>query len=203
MNKLTTIKTIKKAAPLALLAVVMSGSAFAGPGNGKGDRPKGPKLSIDVYNDCTANGTSLDITTTVTPSGSELGDGGAQIQTPIAYAALKEDVCEENKGGKLKCSQGFVPKGQGDDIDDLMDYSGPLTWTKSIDVCALDSSLTAGTVVNAEVSVPVDYDSDVTTTWVSRCDDDPSTNCYDSATGEYYVCEKYDESIVNLETSCQ
>jgi hypothetical protein len=53
MNKLTTINTIKKAAPLALLAVVMSGSAFAGPGKGQGPKDKGDgQASIDVYTVC-------------------------------------------------------------------------------------------------------------------------------------------------------
>lgn len=53
MNKLTTISTIKKAAPLALLAVVMSGSAFAGPGKGQGPKDKGDgQASIDVYTVC-------------------------------------------------------------------------------------------------------------------------------------------------------
>ena len=54
MNKLTTINTIKKAAPLALLAVVMSGSAFAGNGNGKGKGPRvqGAKLSVAVNTTC-------------------------------------------------------------------------------------------------------------------------------------------------------
>ena len=53
MNKLTTISTIKKAAPLALLAVVLSGSAFAGPGKGKGPKDKGDgQASIDVYTLC-------------------------------------------------------------------------------------------------------------------------------------------------------
>jgi hypothetical protein len=198
MNKLTTISTIKKAAPLALLAVVMSGSAFAGP---KGERPAKGKLSIDVYNACTASGTSLHITTTATPSDSKRADGGAEVQTPTAYAAFKGEVCEENKGGKLKCSTGFVPAGQGDAIDDYMDMAGDLTWTKSIDLCALDSSLTAGTAVNAEISVPVKYDGDITTTWVSSCDDDPATYCTD-ADGYPYVCEKYDESIVEVKASC-
>ena len=53
MNKLTTINTITKAAPLALLAVVMSGSAFAGkndnPGKGKKGEPQG---SLDVVVTC-------------------------------------------------------------------------------------------------------------------------------------------------------
>ena len=59
MNKLTTINTIIKAAPLALLAVVLSGSAFAGPGNGKkpGPRPDGtPKASISFTTECRFNG---------------------------------------------------------------------------------------------------------------------------------------------------
>ena len=206
MNKLTTINTIKKAAPLALLAVVMSGSAFAGP---KGERPTGPKLSIDVYNECTASGTSLSITTTVTPSDSKKSDGNATINNPIADPAFKGDECRTNpKNGKQICKSAFVPSGQTTTL--YMSSSDPLTYTTmaAIDLCAIKSSLTTGDVVNAEVSVAVDYDTDnepgvdVTTTWVSQCDDDPSTNCYDESTGEYYVCEKYDESIVKVDASC-
>jgi hypothetical protein len=192
------LTTIKKTVPLALIAVALSSTAFAGP---KGDRPAKAKLSINVYNACTANGTSLDITTTVTPSDSGRTDGGAEVKTPTAYAALKGEVCTVNKGGKEKCSQGFVPAGQGDAIDDFMDMSGDLTWTKSINLCELDPTLTAGTAVNAEISVPVDYDGDITTTWVSSCDDDPITMCEDIY-GNEYVCEDSDESIVEIEASC-
>ena len=190
------LTTIKKTAPLALLAVIISASAFAGP---QGDRPSKKKLSIDVYNDCSARGTYLDITTEVTPSGSQLGDGGAEIQTPEAGAAFKGEVCRTNPRGRENCSAGFVPAG----APELMDFAGsdPLTWTASIDLCALDSTLTAGTAVNAEVSVPVKYDEDVTTTWVSQCDDDPDTFCVDDD-GYPYVCEEFDESIVEVAVSC-
>ncbi len=207
MNKLTTINTIKKAAPLALLAVVMSGSAFAGP---KGERPKGPKLSIDVYNACTAEGTSLNITTTVTPSDSKQSDGNASINNPVADPAFKGEICDTNKGGKQRCSQGFVPSGQTTTL--YWSGSDPLAYStvESIDLCALKPGLTKGDVVNAEVSVAVDYDTDndgyadTTTTWVSACDDNPATHCgeYDE-NGEPIVCEKWDESIVKLTASCQ
>ncbi len=135
----------------------------------------------------------------MTPSGSKSGDGGAEIQTPSADAAFKGEVCRTNPRGKENCSAGFVPAG----APELMDFAGadPLTWTASIDLCALDPTLTAGTIINAEVSVPVKYDDDVTTTWISQCDDDPDTYCID-ADGEPYVCEEFDESIVEVEASC-
>lgn len=170
MNKLTTVKTITKAAPLALLAIVISGSASAGPPVGDPGSPKGEKLTIDVENHCVPNGRFLDVTTTVTPSDSKKGDGGAEIKTPTADAMFKSKLCEANKGGKQKCSVDFVPVGadhQG------MHYAGAWIWTKSIDLCATkdDETISRETPVDASISVPIDYDDHSTTTWVSRCDD--------------------------------
>jgi hypothetical protein len=92
MNKLTTINTIKKAAPLALLAVVLSGSAFAGPG--KKDRPKGPKLSLDVYTLCKLNADDyqdpfIEVTTTISDTSGDNGNDGMVILSQKAYAATK------------------------------------------------------------------------------------------------------------------
>ena len=195
MNKLTTIKTIKKAAPLALLAVVMSGSALAGP---KGDRPKGPKFSIDVENFCEVNednGRYLDVTTTVTPSGSQPGDGGGEVGTPKADAAFKGEVCETNKGGKEKCSQDFIPAGDAQYM-----YLSDGNWVKSIDLCATKpgETLSKGTAINALISVPVKVDGKVQATWVSRCDDlDIYPDDYAWVNGEYV--DDNDQSNVNLE----
>ena len=96
MNKLTTVKTITKAAPLALLAIVISGSASAGPPVGDPGSPKGEKLTIDVENHCVPNGRFLDVTTTVTPSDSKKGDGGAEIKTPTANCVRQIRVASKN-----------------------------------------------------------------------------------------------------------
>ncbi|HSN52665.1 MAG TPA: hypothetical protein VLS87_09050 [Woeseiaceae bacterium] len=166
MNKLTTMNTIKKSAPLALLAVVMSGSAFAGP-NGDPGRPKGEKLSIDVENECVLNGTTLEIYTTVTPSGSKLGDGGGVIQAPSATAAFKAEVCEPNASGKKwTCTTEFQAAGS----DYLMAGSQP-SYSTSIDLCLENPYLSAETAVSAFISVPVKYADESTTTWTSSCDD--------------------------------
>ena len=172
MNKLTTISTIKKAAPLALLAVVMSGSALAGP---KGERPKGPKLSIDVENECVLEGTSLFIYTTVTPSDSQVGDGGGAIGQPLAVAAFKVPECKFNKNGKeVGCSAEFQPTGKSYP----MAGSAP-SFNTEIKLCEENPYLGDESVVNAFISVPVHYDPDGNpdsgdeseTTWTSRCDD--------------------------------
>jgi hypothetical protein len=172
MNKLTTINTIKKAAPLALLAVVMSGSAFAGP---KGERPAKSKLSINVENECVLDGTDLKIYTTVTPSGSKLSDPGDILQ-PSAVAAFKVPECEFNPSGKKQtCTTEFQPAGD----DYPMTGSQPDFYTK-IDLCKENPQLVYESAVNAFISVPVLYDDpdgdpnsgdEVKTTWTSSCDD--------------------------------
>ena len=178
MNKLTMIKAMNTAASLALLAVLASGSAFAGPPAGDPGRPKGAKLSIEVENHCVPNGRFLDVKTTVMPSDSKKGDGGGEITTPTADAMFKGQVCETNKGGKEKCSADFVPVGAN---DQHMYYAASWIWTKSIDLCAMKDgeTISQGTTVNALISVPVDYDDGSTTTWVSRCDDIDQYQDYD------------------------
>jgi hypothetical protein len=193
MNKLTTISTIKKAAPLALLAVVMSGSAFAGP---KGERPSGPKYSIDVENECSVNGAYLDIKTTVTPSGSKPGDGGGDVGQPTADAAFKGEICETNKGGKEKCSQGFLPVGNAQDMFG--------SYMASINLCATKESgaiISKGTAVNAFVNVPVELeDGTVQATWVSNCDDiaKPEDFQWVEVDGNWVYMDVVDQSDVKV-----
>jgi hypothetical protein len=172
MNKLTTINTIKKAAPLALLAVVMSGSAFAGP---KGDRPAKAKLSIDVENECVLEGTDLKIYTTVKPSGSKLSDPGDILQ-PVAVSAFKVPDCTFNPSGKKQtCSNKFQPAGD----DYTMTGSQPDFYTK-IELCKENPQLVYESAVNAFITVPVLYDDpdgelgtgdEVITELTSSCDD--------------------------------
>jgi hypothetical protein len=204
MNKLTTINTIKKAAPLALLAVVMSGSAFAGP---NGSRPTGPKLSIDVDNYCyfDANPRYLVIETTVTPSGSQVGDNGGVFGTPMAQAAFRDEDCKFTPQGKEVCkSAGFVAVGAPKPMDeeDPFDWSSapgkdpsPDAYSTSIDLCAVNPDILSETVVNALVQVTV-TDDDGATTWASACDDvwfDSDDDPYDD--GE----DRVDQSDLQLD----
>jgi len=129
MNKLTTISTIKKAAPLALLAVVLSGSAFAGPGKGKGDREKGPKLSLDVHTLCKLDDTYpaapvLHVTTTITDSSGDNGDGGMTITSKKAYPAFKF------RGP-------FMAEGDGVELVEDDDYYTVDTYVAELHLCDL------------------------------------------------------------------
>jgi hypothetical protein len=200
MNKLTIMNTITKSAPLALLTVVISSSAFAGPPVGDPARPKGEKLGIEVENHCVPNGRYLDATT-VTLSDSKKGDGGGEITTPTADAMFKGRVCDTNKGGKEKCSIAFLPVGA---TDQDMYYAGSLKWTRSIDLCATKDDETLGkeTAVNALISVPVAYDDGSTTTWVSNCDDIDRYEDYEWVmVGDQLVwMDVVDQSEVELET---
>ena len=181
MNRLTSIKTITKAAPLALLAVVMSGSAFAGP---QSDRPTGKKLSIDVNNYCYFDGNPryLVIETTATASGSEFGDNnGYIVDFPTVDAAFKaNDDCKPvGKSGKQACNTYFKPVGDPKDMYEAggftwaADSTSPVVangWKKKLDLCDESSDIHSETAVNALVKVVV-TDKDGSTTWASTCDD--------------------------------
>jgi hypothetical protein len=222
MNKLTTISTITKAAPLALLAVVMSGNAFAGP---KGERPNGPKFSIDVVNECTVSGSYLNIKTSVTPSGSQPGDGGGELGIPSAQAAFQGEVCKTLRNGKLSCSTGFLPAGYPEPAaPEPMDFNfGSGNWEASINLCATKAgeTISKGTAVNSFVYVPVivanpdcayppvsgdefcvDGNGEqidafiVQATWESNCDDIDQPGDYAEVDGEWV--DVVDQSDVNV-----
>jgi hypothetical protein len=164
MSKLTTIKTIKKAAPLALLAVVMSGSAFAGPGKGKGDRPKGAKLSLDVENVCelanpfNPNDPVLNLTVTIDDVSDDNGTGGGTITARTAQASVKD-------------------KGK------MFDLIGPVVdltpegdvWTAELHLCAGDAADDAlvenARAANSLVSIEVLNGDGSSTTFSTMCDD--------------------------------
>ena len=201
MNKLTKTNTVTKTAPLALLALVMSGSVFAGPPVGEPGRPHGAKLSIDVVNHCVPNGRHLDVTTTVTLSGSKKGDGGGEIKTPTADAMFKGEVCKQNPAGKFKfkCTPGEFKAVNA--ADQAMNYTGEWIWHKSIDLCATkdDETISKGTAVNALVSVPVGYDDGSTTTWVSNCDDLDGPYEWVLVGEEYVWMDVVDQSDVHVD----
>ncbi len=195
MNKLTTINTIKKAAPLALLAVAMSGSAFAGPdngnGNGKGDRPKGPKLSLDIVNVCSLpddfnpNDPVLNLKVTIDDVSDDNGTGGGTILSRSAQASVK-------KKGKM-----FDPVGP----------SVPLTdegyvWTAELHLCAGDAEDDAlvenAKAANSLVSIVVLNGDDSETTFSTMCDN-PYTDDNDDGMDDE---DESDISIGHLGISC-
>lgn len=198
MNKLTIMTTIARTAPLALLTVLISGSAFAGPPVADTARPKGAKLSIDVENHCVPNGRYLDVTTTVTLSGSKKGDGGGEIKTPTADAMFKGELCKHNPAGKFKCVPDEFKAVNA--ADQVMNYSGGWIWTKSVDLCATkdDETISKGTAVNALVSVPVGYDDGSTTTWVSNCDDLDGPYDWVLVGEDYVLMDVVDQSDVHV-----
>lgn len=140
MNKLSTISTITKAAPLALLAVAMSGSAFAG---GKGPN-KDPQASIDVYTVCSFEyymnneyKPTLVVETTITD---------ASDDTPVTPILGSKTVQAKQK------SRGPMRDLLGAEIDEPAALG---TTTEYIDLCAdgpnpLDPMSTA---LGAEVTV--------------------------------------------------
>ncbi len=212
MKTPTKINTLSWMGPLV---VALSSIAIAGPNGPPGPPvppdpneppPPGPKLNIDVVNDCRATTREdkpfLEITTEVTPSDSPPTDGGAEIQTPEADAAFQSEVCRHNPAGKNACRMEFLPAGDPKEMHLVEALTWALTGDNSIDLCALQPTLTAGDVVNAEVTVVVSYDGGTTTTWISQCDDDPDTNCGVDINGDPIVCEEFDESIVEVTASC-
>ena len=166
MNKLTTINTITKAAPLALLAVVMSGSAFAGP-------PDNNKASINVENLCEfklfvydadgnikkdVNGNPieeprLEITTTITDESDD--SPGVKGSTPPGFAYLGLKVYAEQKGMKTPGEKGpsrFEPL--GDTYEQTPNIG---TNTTTIHLCDITVNPLADntSVLNADITVEV------------------------------------------------
>ena len=195
MNKLTTIKTITKAAPLALLAVVLSGSAFARGPN------QDPQASIDGYNECVYS--SIDMGGNPNPtlvvdvmvkntSGDTLVD--AEVSEVVVQGTKKTRGKPGNLGGLNTTT--FDPAKKIDEYDEFVSVH-----KEYIDIC---SALTVSekymdVSLNAEIDVTVDNSRKGT--FSGKCDDDPATNCYDSTTDTYYVCELYDESIIQVDAS--
>lgn len=184
MNKLTTINTIKKAAPLALLAVVMSGSAFAGHKDGHdkgnpGGNDNGGFGSINAYNDC-----SIDPVLKALVVNTKIYDDSDD--TPGIYADLGDITVQGKQKGKGPWQPLGAPQSQQGDFSD--NYTVILLCEGDLDPKA--------TVLNAEVDIVV-KNAKPGKTYSGRCDDNPMTYCEDDY-GVPYVCEEKDESIVNV-----
>jgi hypothetical protein len=191
MNRPTIINTIKKAAPLALLAVVMSGSALAGPPDkagkpDKGGRPdKGGYGSIEVTNDCSLDPKTKEfvVHSTIEDASDDRADVYAQVDTITVTAKQKGD-----KG----------PWGYLGSPDEDQAYVGPNTATFPLCTGLADGA----TALNAEIDVVLLNGSKGKTTLSSKCDDDPDTKCsywdYDLNKEVVYYCEEKDESTINV-----
>ena len=192
MNKRRTLNTIVKAAPLALLALVMSGNAFAGP-------PK--KASVTVYNDCQVK-THDDYYNPVPPQlviTSKIrnaSDDSPGITPDLGYIS----VYPEQKGMKEKGTRGpnrFEPLGSGVSQGAVMGKN-----VTTIYLCNQDPELRPdANVLNADIVVEVNNSRNGV--YASKCDDNPYTYCeeYNEVTQqmEKVYCEEKDESIVKVE----
>jgi hypothetical protein len=149
MNKLTTINTIKKAAPLALLAVVLSGSAFAG---GRNANTGG--ASIDMINKCEIAdeevkdyyGNVIDVikvlkvTTTITDSSDDTPGGGPSTPPDLGYITVY---------GKQK-----APRGPWQDFGQAMQPANNDLTKPNVETIPLCGALDPNAMVlNAEVEV--------------------------------------------------
>lgn len=191
MNKLTTNKTLKAAVPLAMLAVVMSGSAFAGP-------PK--KASISVYNKCEVK-THDDYYNRVPPQLvitskiKDASDDSGGVTPDLGYIS----VYPEQKGMKEKGTRGpntFEPLGSGVSQGAVMGKN-----VTTIYLCNQDPELRPdANVLNAEIVV--ELNNSRKGVYTSKCDDNPHTYCeeYNEVTKqmEQVYCEEKDESIVKV-----
>ena len=163
MNKLTTINTIKKAAPLALLAVVMSGSAFAqgnGQNNGSDKGRKGePQGSVRVVTSCSlcgdpsadgydpSNYVYCDLTDPklyisaeiIDETGDLPPDAGLTLQFDVDAALLRRDKGGRDAWTTVDTTGIALPSGDG-------------TWDADFDLCA-DSSIVDAKGVTGKVNV--------------------------------------------------
>jgi hypothetical protein len=209
MNKLTTTNMITKVAPLTLLALIMSGSAFAG---------KPGQASIDVYNECKVKVYYYD------SYGNKVLDPttGLPVKDPRLVIKTKiKDVSDDSPGQKGSTPPEFeynglsvyglqkVSKIKGEkEPNNRFDPLGneyaqtPSTGTNTttIHLCEIgeyDNPLNDTTsLLNADIIVKVKNARRAT--YESKCDDNPYTHCGLDAYGEPIVCEEKDESIVKV-----
>ncbi len=187
MNKLTTIKTITKAAPLALLAVVLSGSAFARHNDDHVPGPKNdkPQPSVEVVTSCSLCGSpgadgydprdyincdydesdpTLFVSATITD---ETGD----VVTPIVLE-LDVDATATRKG-RGPMWHTILP------AEPIAGPSGDGTWDAQLKLCQLDPTIDGAKAASAIVSVVVLNPDASKSVYSSRCenfDPDPETD---------------------------
>ena len=178
MNKLTTINTIKKAAPLALLAVVMSGSAFAGPGKGQGPKDKDPsagaQASVNVFNLCDVVPVyddygavvdyDLEVVTTITNT-----SGDTPVDALLSEISVQGKQKSRGKPTNLGPANIKI-------FDPAKAISDTYESTARIGICDELSDKYRDAGLGAEIEVTIDNSK--FGTFSGRCDDDPSDNVY-------------------------
>jgi hypothetical protein len=214
------LTTIKKTAPLGLLAVVLSGTAFAGkndnPGKGpKNDQPNNDQqVSIDVFSLCDVeykvdmvSGKPVPYFTVTTEITNMSDDSPGEIPGASADAQItKIQVVGKHKSRGKENDLGFVgtvnyPILDGEDniIEDGIVGAEPdaLSADFEVNLCtAAGFDDTRDSSLNAEITVWVDGAK--FETYGGRCDDDPSDNylmvCTDPAT---QTCDENDEFVID------
>jgi hypothetical protein len=189
MNKLTTIKTITKAAPLALLAVVMSGSAFAG--------GKGPQGSINVFTECTLQyddgGAFLRAASTITDVSQ---DTDTDPNDPVFTAVIESATASALQKGMRGPTN---PVAGATDVPMILDEDeNSETFGKYVAKLYFCDGLGSNPkALNADIDVEL---ATRNKSFGGRCDDDPDTHCWDYSTDPAtpVYCEEEDESIIDI-----
>jgi hypothetical protein len=173
MKSLTKIST---AALMGLLAVALSSSVFAGPGRGGATGNFG---SINQFNDCSVNEDlqALIVKTTISDDSDD---------TPGIVAELGDITVQGRQKAKGPWQNLGAPKVMQAILGD--NYT-------MIPLCDGDLDPKAN-VLDAEVETEV-LNAKPGKTNSGRCDDNPLTYCVDED-GNPYVCEEFDESIVDV-----
>jgi hypothetical protein len=168
-------------APLALLAVLLSGTAFAGhkDGHNPGGGDRGNYGSINAYNDCSIDPylKALVVNTMISDDSDDTLGTVADIGDVTVQGRQKAKGPWQNLG---------APQTQTGDLGDNFTV---------ILLCEGDLDPKA-TVLNAEVDIEV-LNAKPGKTYSGRCDDNPLTSCTDEYDVPYY-CEDEDESIVDV-----
>ena len=211
MNKLTTIKTIKKAAPLALLAVVMSGSAFAGPGKGNGPKDKGPKgepkASVSVVTSCSLCGYPSasgydpreyidciydDPSNPTLYVSAKITDETGDVYDPIM---LELDV----DANLTRKDAGGGPNAWTNVAEKSIDAPSNGTWDTTFDLCVEDPTIGGAKAASAIVNVVVTEGDASKAVYSSRCENfDPYPDTEEDEDG----IDQSDFDIRSLGISC-
>jgi len=167
------LTTIKKTAPLALLAVVLSGAAFAGPG--KGPKPKGdPQASVEVFNLCDVVPVyddygavvdyDLEVVTTITNT-----SGDTPVDALLSEISVQGKQKSRGKPTNLGPANIKI-------FDPAKAISDTYESTARIGICDELSDKYRDAGLGAEIEVTIDNSK--FGTFSGRCDDDPSDNVY-------------------------
>jgi len=188
-----------------MFAVVISGSAFANPGNPDKGPKKDPQASIEAYNVCKVqdiyNGDTYAYDPTlVVKTRVKNTSGDTPVDAELSKIAVQGTQKARGKSMNLGGDNTtvFYAVRLLDNYDDFVTVN-----KEYIDICSnlADKNKHLDTSLNAEVTLTIDNSRKVT--FSSMCDDNPYTHCYD-ADGYPMYCEEKDESIVEVPAgTCQ